>query len=48
MKRAFSLCAAALMLTLLLSNREVPHNVFLDDKIFTAMCQLTMCLCGTG
>lgn len=36
---------AALMLTLLLSNREVPHNVFLDDKIFTAMCQLTMCLC---
>lgn len=36
---------AALMVTLLLSDREVPHNVFLDDKIFSAMCQLTLCLC---
>ncbi len=33
------------MVTLLLSDREVPHNVFLDDKIFSAMCQLTLCLC---
>ena len=36
---------AALMLTLLLSNRAIPRNVFLDDKIFSAMCRVTLCLC---
>lgn len=36
---------AALMLTLLLSNRAIPHNVFLDDKLFNVMCRITLCLC---
>ena len=36
---------AALMLTLLLSNRAIPHNAFVDDRLFTAMCKVTLCLC---
>ena len=36
---------AALMLTLLLSNRKNTRSVFLDEKIFFMMCHTTLILC---
>ena len=36
---------AGLMLVLMLSSHTVPRTVFLDDRIFSAMCRLTFCLC---
>lgn len=37
----------ALMITLILSNPQKTRNVFLDEKIFFIMCNLTLALCLT-